>query len=97
METYDAQAIELKWQETWEREGAFRVSNDPVQPKSYVLVGGGHAARRVIPRHAPLPDGAAPAVAGRGVPATAPSPDAPIRGPAQAANSGAAPSAPASA
>jgi leucyl-tRNA synthetase len=37
MEPYDAQAIETKWQEIWEREHAFEVSNEPVQPKSYVL------------------------------------------------------------
>ena len=37
MDPYDAQAIEVKWQEIWEREKAFEVSNDPVQPKSYVL------------------------------------------------------------
>ncbi len=37
MDAYDAQAIEAKWQEIWDREHAFEVSNDPVQPKSYVL------------------------------------------------------------
>ena len=37
MDPYDAQAIEAKWQEIWDREHAFEVSNEPVQPKSYVL------------------------------------------------------------
>ncbi|PWU25280.1 MAG: leucine--tRNA ligase [Candidatus Rokuibacteriota bacterium] len=37
MEQYDSQAIEPKWQEIWERERAFEVSNDPTEPKSYVL------------------------------------------------------------
>src|SRR3954465_1309492 len=37
MDPYPAQAIEAKWQEIWDRERAFEVSNEPVQPKSYVL------------------------------------------------------------
>ena len=37
MDRYDASAIEQKWQRVWEDAKAFHVSNDPVQPKSYVL------------------------------------------------------------
>ena len=37
MEPYDPQAIEEKWQRVWEAARAFEVTNDPVQPKSYVL------------------------------------------------------------
>ena len=37
MERYEAGAIEEKWQRVWEDARAFHVSNDPVQPKSYVL------------------------------------------------------------
>ncbi len=34
---YEAGAIEAKWQRVWEDAKAFHVSNEPVQPKSYVL------------------------------------------------------------
>jgi leucyl-tRNA synthetase len=37
MDRYDPHTIEAKWQEIWEAEHAFEVSNEPVQPKSYVL------------------------------------------------------------
>jgi leucyl-tRNA synthetase len=37
MDKYQASAIEQKWQRVWEDAKAFHVSNDPVQPKSYVL------------------------------------------------------------
>jgi leucyl-tRNA synthetase len=37
MDMYDPQRIETKWQEIWEAEHAFEVSNEPIQPKSYVL------------------------------------------------------------
>jgi leucyl-tRNA synthetase len=37
MEQYDSKTIEAKWQRVWEDAKAFHVSNDPVQPKSYVL------------------------------------------------------------
>jgi leucyl-tRNA synthetase len=37
MERYEANPIEEKWQRVWKDAGAFHVSNDPVQPKSYVL------------------------------------------------------------
>jgi len=37
MEPYDPQAIEEKWQRVWEAVRAFEVTNDPIQPKSYVL------------------------------------------------------------
>ena len=37
MEQYDPKTIEEKWQRVWKDEGAFEVSNEPVQPKSYVL------------------------------------------------------------
>jgi len=37
MDRYDPHAIEPKWQQVWEAEQAFEVSNEPVRPKSYVL------------------------------------------------------------
>ena len=37
MDRYDPQAIEPKWQQVWEAEQAFQVTDEPVQPKSYVL------------------------------------------------------------
>jgi leucyl-tRNA synthetase len=37
MDTYDAQAVETKWQRVWEDASAFHVSNDVSGPKSYVL------------------------------------------------------------
>ncbi len=37
MPEYDPQAIERKWQETWERQGAFHADTDPARPKYYVL------------------------------------------------------------
>jgi leucyl-tRNA synthetase len=37
MEPYDPQPIETKWQQIWEEEHAFEVSNEPIQPRSYVL------------------------------------------------------------
>jgi leucyl-tRNA synthetase len=37
MERYDPQAIEEKWQRVWADAHAFEVTNDPVEPKSYVL------------------------------------------------------------
>src|SRR5215217_5502691 len=37
MDKYDPHAIEAKWQAVWEAERAWEVSNDPVEPKSYVL------------------------------------------------------------
>jgi leucyl-tRNA synthetase len=37
MERYEAGAIEEKWQRVWAEAKAFEVSNEPVQPKSYVL------------------------------------------------------------
>ena len=37
MDRYDPHVIEPKWQQVWEAEKAFQVSDDPVQPKSYVL------------------------------------------------------------
>jgi len=37
MEQYDAKTIEERWQRVWADARAFHVSNDPVQPKSYVL------------------------------------------------------------
>ena len=37
MDRYDPQTIEPKWQRAWEDEHAFEVSNEPIQPKSYVL------------------------------------------------------------
>ncbi|WP_058270456.1 leucine--tRNA ligase [Olsenella massiliensis] len=35
--TYDAQAIEAKWQEVWDREGRYATDEDPSKPKKYVL------------------------------------------------------------
>jgi leucyl-tRNA synthetase len=37
MDRYDASAIEDKWQRVWADAKAFQVSNEPVEPKSYVL------------------------------------------------------------
>ena len=37
MDRYDPHAIEPKWQQVWEAERAFEATNDPIQPKSYVL------------------------------------------------------------
>jgi leucyl-tRNA synthetase len=38
MDQYDARTVETKWQEVWEAERAFEVSNEPEgRPKSYVL------------------------------------------------------------
>jgi leucyl-tRNA synthetase len=37
MDKYDPQAIESKWQQVWEAERAFEVSNAPAGEKSYVL------------------------------------------------------------
>ena len=37
MDRYDPQAIEPKWQQVWEAEQAFEPTNDPIEPKSYVL------------------------------------------------------------
>jgi leucyl-tRNA synthetase len=37
MDKYDPHTIEPKWQDVWEREHAFEVSNEPSPPKSYVL------------------------------------------------------------
>ena len=37
MERYDPQKIEPKWQQVWEGEGAWEVSNEPGERKSYVL------------------------------------------------------------
>jgi leucyl-tRNA synthetase len=37
MDEYDPQVIEPKWQDIWEAEHAFEVSNEPIEPKSYVL------------------------------------------------------------
>jgi leucyl-tRNA synthetase len=37
MEQYDAKRIEERWQRVWADAKAFHVSNEPVQPKSYVL------------------------------------------------------------
>ena len=34
---YDAQAIEAKWQRTWEEEGTYKTDEDPAKPKKYVL------------------------------------------------------------
>lgn len=36
-EPYDAQAIEKKWQQRWESEGTYQVSNDDPRPPFYVL------------------------------------------------------------
>ena len=35
--TYDAQAIETKWQKAWEDANLFAVDEDPAKPKKYVL------------------------------------------------------------
>ena len=37
MAEYDPQAIEQKWQQEWERKGAFRADADPARPKYYLL------------------------------------------------------------
>ncbi len=37
MAEYDPQAVEHKWQERWEREGAFHADADPARPKYYLL------------------------------------------------------------
>src|SRR5215207_7919792 len=37
MDRYDPQEIETKWQQVWEAEQAFAATNEPIQPKSYVL------------------------------------------------------------
>jgi leucyl-tRNA synthetase len=37
MEQYDPKTIEEKWQRVWDDAGAYEVSNEPLQPKSYVL------------------------------------------------------------
>ena len=37
MDTYDAKIIEERWQRVWADAHAFEVSNDPNEPKSYVL------------------------------------------------------------
>jgi len=37
MDRYDPHEIEPKWQQVWAAERAWSVSNEPVQPKSYVL------------------------------------------------------------
>ncbi len=37
MDRYDAKTIEERWQRVWEDARAFQVSNEPIQPKSYVL------------------------------------------------------------
>ena len=37
MDRYEAGAIEEKWQRVWADAKAFQVSNEPVEPKSYVL------------------------------------------------------------
>jgi leucyl-tRNA synthetase len=37
MEQYDAKTTEERWQRVWADAKAFHVSNEPVQPKSYVL------------------------------------------------------------
>src|SRR5262249_26161308 len=37
MDRYEAGAIEEKWQRVWADAKAFEVSNDPIEPKSYVL------------------------------------------------------------
>ena len=34
---YDAQAIETKWQRTWEEEDLYKTDTDPAKPKKYVL------------------------------------------------------------
>lgn len=37
MERYDPEAVELKWQEFWEKEKIFEVKEDPNKPKFYCL------------------------------------------------------------
>ncbi len=37
MMKYDPQAVETKWQSVWEKEGAFKVSEDPSREKYYLL------------------------------------------------------------
>ncbi len=37
MAEYDPQAIEQKWQQEWERKGAFQADADPARPKYYLL------------------------------------------------------------
>ena len=37
IERYEASAIEAKWQRVWADARAFQVSNEPIEPKSYVL------------------------------------------------------------
>jgi len=37
MMKYDPQAVETKWQTVWEKEGAFKVSEDPSRRKYYLL------------------------------------------------------------
>ncbi len=37
MDRYEPHDIEPKWQQVWDAERAFEVSNEPVHPKSYVL------------------------------------------------------------
>jgi leucyl-tRNA synthetase len=37
MSRYDAAAIEARWQQAWDRAGAFRARRDPSRPKAYVL------------------------------------------------------------
>ena len=34
---YDAQAIETKWQRTWEETQLYKTDEDPAKPKKYVL------------------------------------------------------------
>jgi leucyl-tRNA synthetase len=37
MDTYDAKRVEERWQRVWADARAFQVSNEPIEPKSYVL------------------------------------------------------------
>lgn len=37
MDTYDAKTVEERWQRVWADARAFQVSNEPIEPKSYVL------------------------------------------------------------
>jgi len=37
MQKYDPQAVELKWQQIWEKQGVFRTDNQSSKPKYYVL------------------------------------------------------------
>ena len=37
MERYDHKAVEKKWQEWWEKEGAFRAEENSSKPKQYIL------------------------------------------------------------